>query len=201
VLVVGTANSGAEIAKELAPLRRVWLSGRDVGELPFRIDGRLARLLVPFIFRVVFHRVLTVRTPVGRRARAKLLGHGMPRIRVKGTDLAGAGVERVARVTGVRAGRPELEDGTTLEPASVVWCTGFQPGFSWIHVPILDENGDPRHERGVVPEAPGLYFVGLNFLHAASSTMIHGVSRDAARIAAAIARRAAAGARRKLAPA
>jgi putative flavoprotein involved in K+ transport len=189
VLVVGTGNSGAEIAKELAPSRTVWLSGREVGQIPFRIEGRAARLLLPFLFRVVFHRLLTVRTPLGRKARGKFLGQGMPRIRVKAADLAALGVEWVPRVAGVRDGRPLLDDGRVLEAASVVWCTGFHPGFSWIRLPALDARGEPMHESGVVPTQPGLYFVGLLFLHSASSTMIHGVSRDAERIADAIARR------------
>ena len=53
--------------------------------------------------------------------------------------------------------------------------------------------------RGIAADVPGLYFVGLNFLYAFSSTMIHGVSRDAERIASAIAARrsAAAGSARR----
>ncbi len=41
-------------------------------------------------------------------------------------------------------------------------------------------------ERGVAINAPGLYFVGLMFLNAASSVMIHGVGRDAEYIATTI---------------
>ncbi|MEW5917713.1 MAG: portal protein, partial [Gemmatimonadota bacterium] len=44
-------------------------------------------------------------------------------------------------------------------------------------------------DRGVVTSEPGLYFVGLHFLYAMSSTMIHGVGRDAAYIADVIAKR------------
>jgi putative flavoprotein involved in K+ transport len=75
---------------------------------------------------------------------------------------------------------------------NVIWCTGFHPGFSWLDLPIFDSRGEPRHEGGVVPEAPGLFFVGLHFLYSFSSTMIHGVGRDAERIARAAATRAAA---------
>jgi putative flavoprotein involved in K+ transport len=194
VLVVGAGNSGAEIAKELGPLRRVWLSGRAVGQIPFRIESWIARLLLPVLFRGVFHRVLTVRTPMGRKVRGKILGKGMPLIRVKSSDLDAVGVERVARVAGVRDGMPVLDDGRVLDAASVIWCTGFHPGFSWIHLPVFDASGEPMHESGIVPKAPGLFFVGLLFLHSASSTMIHGVSRDAERIADAIARRGTAAA-------
>jgi putative flavoprotein involved in K+ transport len=89
---------------------------------------------------------------------------------------------------GVRDGLPLLEDGRALEVANVVWCTGFRPGFGWIDLPVF-EGDRPLHERGVVAGEPGLYFVGLNFLCAASSSMIHGVGRDAGRIAEAIAAR------------
>ena len=54
-------------------------------------------------------------------------------------------------------------------------------------------DGEPVHERGIVPGEPGLYFVGLHFLYAFSSTMIHGVARDAERIADTIQRRVGAG--------
>ena len=39
VLIVGAGNSGAEIARELAATHRTWLSGRDVGHVPFRISA------------------------------------------------------------------------------------------------------------------------------------------------------------------
>ena len=74
----------------------------------------------------------------------------------------------------------------------MIWCTGYTPGFSWIDLPILDERGEPRHQAGVVADYPGLYFVGLHFLYSMSSGMIHGVGRDAARIAGLLARARAA---------
>ncbi|HVQ75099.1 MAG TPA: NAD(P)/FAD-dependent oxidoreductase, partial [Candidatus Binatia bacterium] len=96
-LVVGAGNSGAEIALELAGSRRVWLSGPDVGHLPFRPESLVGRVLMPFVGRVLFHRVLTTSTPIGRRARPKMLAKGDPLIRIKPKDLAAAGVERVPR--------------------------------------------------------------------------------------------------------
>jgi len=90
----------------------------------------------------------------------------------------------------VRDGRPVLEDGQAVDVANVIWCTGFQPGFSWIDLPVFDERGDADHDAGVVRAAPGLYFVGLHFLYAMSSAMIHGVGRDARRIVETIAARA-----------
>jgi putative flavoprotein involved in K+ transport len=190
VLVVGAGNSGADIALEAARGgHQTWLSGRDVGHVPFRIEGRLGRLLVPIIFRGILHRVLTANTPMGRRMKGKMLSMGGFLIRVKPVDLERAGVVRAARAAGVQNGRPMLEDGRVLDVANVVWCTGFAPGFSWIDLPVFDERARPVHERGIVPGEPGLYIVGLLFLFAATSVMIHGVARDAEYIAGAIAAR------------
>ncbi len=136
------------------------------------------------MLRGVFHHVLTVDTPIGRRVRPKALHRAAPLIRTRRTELTKAGIVRVPRVTGVTAGLPALADGQILETVrNVIWCTGFQPGFSWIDLPIFDPQGEPRHDRGIAADVPGLYFVGLHFLYAFSSTMIHGVSRDAERIA------------------
>ena len=191
VLVVGAGNSGADIALDVSKSHRVWLSGRHPGHIPFRIDSRVARLVLPLLFRVVFHRLLTVNTPMGRRVRPVILSKGGALIRVKPADLDAAHVERAARVSGVSDGRPLLADGRTLDVANVIWCTGFHPGLSWVDLPnpVLGQDGEPVHDKGVVPGEPGLYFVGLHFLYAFSSTMIHGVARDAERIAGTIATR------------
>jgi putative flavoprotein involved in K+ transport len=190
VLIVGAGNSGSEIAMELARTgHKTWISGRDVGHVPFRIEGFAARLLLRPLFRIVFHRVLTIDTPIGRKVRPRVVSHGAPLIRVKPADLAAAGVERVGRTSGVQDGRPMLDDGRVLDVANVIWCTGFHPGFSWVELPVFDESGEPVQQRGFATGEPGLAFVGPHFLYALSSAMIHGVGRDANRAAAAIARR------------
>ena len=192
VLLVGAGNSGAEIAMELAPRHRVWMSGRHPGSVPFRFDSFLAKhLFIRLLFRLVFHRLLSAKTPIGRKARAQGHTKGVPLIRQRPKQLAAAGVTRtMARTIGVRDGRPLLDDGNTLDVTNVIWCTGFRGSFPWIDLPIFDDKGTPRHESGVVTEVPGLYFVGLQFLYALSSSMIHGVGRDADRISAAVAARA-----------
>jgi putative flavoprotein involved in K+ transport len=188
VLVVGAGNSGAEVAIELARTHKVLLSGAGNGAIPFRPESVAARVLMPFVGRVIFHRVLTTRTPIGKRARPKWISTGQPLIRVKPKDLAAVGVERVPRVTGVQSELPRLEDGRSVDVANVVWCTGFHPGFSWIDLPVLGPQ-EPQHERGIVESEPGLYFIGLKFLYAVSSEQIHGVGRDADYIAGKIAAR------------
>src|SRR5215471_15276937 len=199
VLIVGAGNSGAEIAVDLSRTQQqLFLSGKSTGEVPFRIDGLLARLfLLRLVLRVLFHRVLTVNTPMGRKMRPQAMIKGAPLIRTKLKHLLAIGVGRVARVVGARDGLPVLEDGRVLEVGNVVWCSGFHPGFSWIKLPILDGHGEPLHDSGVARGEPGLYFVGLHFLHAFSSTMIHGVARDAERIVRNIVERSRAHAERR----
>jgi putative flavoprotein involved in K+ transport len=191
VLIVGAGNSGAEIAKDLAPDHEIWLSGRDVGQLPFQIDGFMGRnLLVRLVLRGLFHRVLTVGTPMGRRMRPKVLTESGPLIRLKAKELEALDVHRVGRTAGAEDGKPSLDDGQVLDVANVIWCTGFHPGFSWIDLPIQGEH-EPKHHRGIAEGEPGLYFVGLEFLSSMSSDMVHGVGRDAKRIASLAAKRAA----------
>jgi putative flavoprotein involved in K+ transport len=181
VLLVGAGNSGADIAMEVSKTHRTWLSGRDKGQVPIRIESRMARFVLPILWFLASH-VLTVRTPIGRKVRPHVLACGAPRIRVKTDDLDAAGVARVPRTVRVSDGLPVLEDGRAMEVANVIWCTGFRQDFSWIDVPVFDDNSAPIHERGVASE-PGLYFVGLDFLYAFTSENVGGVGRDARRTA------------------
>ena len=191
VLVVGAGNSGADLALEAARAgHRVSLAGEVPGEVPFRPGSFVGRhIMGPLVLGFVFHHVLTVKTPMGRKAQAGAITRAVPLIRVKQRDLKAAGIERVPRIVGARDGLPLLEDGRTLSATNVLWSTGFEAGFEWIALPVFDENGWPRHRSGVVDAVPGFYFVGLPFLHAMSSSMIQGVGRDAERIVGVIAGR------------
>ncbi len=192
VLMVGAGNSGAEIGVELGHAGHpVVLAGRDTGSVPFRVGGFWGRLvLARIVLRLVFHRLLTIRTPFGRKARKKMLHQGGPLIRQKPDDLRAAGIVRAPRVVGVENGQPKLADGSVVEVANVLWATGFENGLDFVKLPIFDQHGDPRHDGGAVSGQPGLFFVGQHFLYALSSTMIHGVGRDAERIAGAVMERA-----------
>jgi len=168
--------------------RRTLLSGREPGAIPFRMEGLAARLLLARVTFSVFHHVLTLDTPMGRRARGNGEARSVPLIRVKPRDLVAAGIERLPRTVGARDGLPLLEDGQTANVHNVIWCTGYAPSFDWIQLPVFGEHG-PLHERGIVPTQPGLYFVGLHFQYALSSSQVQGVSRDAERVVRAIAAR------------
>src|SRR6188768_2707318 len=61
---------------------------------------------------------------------------------------------------------------------SVVWCIGFGADFRWIEAPVFDTRGYPEHARGVT-SVPGLYFIGLPWLHTWGSGRFSGVARDA----------------------
>jgi putative flavoprotein involved in K+ transport len=191
VLVVGVGNSGADIGLEVAQSHPTWMSGKESGHIPFRIETFLARNFLVRLVRFVGHHVLTVSTPIGRKVRPKLLSKAAPLVRVKPQDLIDAGIERVPRVVGVRSGRPLLANDRTLDVNNVIWCTGYHPGFAWIKMPIFGEDARPVHERGIVHGLPGMYFVGLHFLYAMSSASLIGVSRDAERVVKALASRLA----------
>ncbi|MGQ0849837.1 MAG: flavin-containing monooxygenase [Actinomycetota bacterium] len=187
VLVVGAHDSGAEIALDVASEHTTWLSGRDPGHVPFRIEHTIGRRFGVPLVMFMFHHVLTVNTPIGRRMRPKLLRHAGTVVRVQPKDLAAAGIERVPKVVTARKGLPVLEDQRVLHVANVIWCTGFRPDFSWIDLPVFGEDEiEPKHVRGIVATEPGLYFVGLFFLYAASSGLVGGVGRDADHVVQAI---------------
>ena len=195
-LVVGAAVSGCEISMELKGYtrdmlhkvkgggtgtnRRVILAGPKVASEPPRA---LLHLLAPFMFS------RSKDTAIGKKLFkvARTMGH--PIVDFKYKDLKKVGVERSARVTGVSNGKPQLEDGTVLDVANVIWATGYNVDFSWIDLPIFEQDGYPRHERGVVQDEPGLYFVGLIFLYTVSSHLWRGVQRDTTFITEALVRR------------
>jgi putative flavoprotein involved in K+ transport len=181
VLLVGAGNSGADIGLEVCATNPTWLSGRDKGQVPIRIESRKGRFVVPVLWFIASH-VLTVKTPVGRKVRPHVLADGAPLIRVKSEDLLAAGVERVPKTIGVREGRPVLEDGRILDVANVIWCTGFTEDFSWIDLPAFTDGSEPIVERGIAAEK-GLYFVGRDFQYSFVSENVGGVGRDAKYIA------------------
>ena len=178
VLVVGAGTSGVEISLELAGSRNTMLAGVPTFHIPdpiFRYAGRIYWWFVSHL--------LTVRTPIGRKAREGILKGGGPLIRVSAKDLIPAGVEHVSRVAGTEKGYPKLEDGRVINATSIVWATGYKPDFSWIDLDITDkENGWPVTKMGVSEHIPGMYFMGMIFQYGLTSGLVGGVGRDAAYI-------------------
>ena len=190
VLVVGVSHSGADVAYETARTHRTMLVGHAHGQLPFRvIDTWWARIVWPLMAFVASH-VLTMRTPIGRKMAPFVRLGGGPLLRIRSGDLAEAGVERYdSRVTGVRDGKPVLDDGQVLDVANIVWCTGFFPDYRWIEVPdFVGEDGWPKGVRGAAT-APGLFFLGIPFTYGFTSMLVTGAGRDAAHVVGRIAKR------------
>jgi putative flavoprotein involved in K+ transport len=81
----------------------------------------------------------------------------------------------------------EHDERTALDLAdagitTIIWATGFGRDYSWIQLPILDEYGYPIQQRGVT-EYPGLYFIGLHFMHTLKSGLFLGMGEDARHVA------------------
>ena len=193
VLIVGLSHSGADLAYEVANAgHRTFVSGKAHGQLPFSVDSRRARLAWP-VMRFMASNVLTLGTPIGRKMAPKVRAGGGPLLRVRRGDLTAAGVTlHEARTIDVDGrGRPVLSDGTALDVANVVWCTGFRPDYGWIELPVIGADGWPRERRGVVDDSPGLYFLGIPFLYSFTSMLVLGAGRDAAYVVDRLAARAA----------
>jgi putative flavoprotein involved in K+ transport len=175
VLVVGGGNTGFQIAAELAATHEVHLSiGSRQMPLPQRLFGRdLFRFLVASGLMNQ-----SVETRIGRRAQGSetLVGSGPRKLRRK------HGVAIRPRTVGASGTELSFEDGTTLEPSTVIWATGFGLDHSWIDVPVFDEAGKVEHRRGVT-SAPGLYFLGLPWLYTRGSALLGWVGQDAQYIA------------------
>lgn len=186
VLVVGAGNSGAQIALELAQSRKVWLAGRNTGHMPRRLLGRdIFDWLWPVMTRA------TTETRLGQRMRRSVQGSGDALIGIPERVLRDGGIARVGRLENEGDGMP-MCGHLVLEPSVIVWCTGFSPSYRWIDLPIFGADGFPRHERGVVADAPGLFFLGLRFQHRLNSSLIGGVGEDAEFIAGVVAQRSGA---------
>lgn len=73
---------------------------------------------------------------------------------------------------------PLTLDLTTGRIKTIIWATGYQPDYSWLHIPVLDPKGQIRHHGGVT-DMPGLYVIGTKFLRRRKSTFIDGAGDDA----------------------
>jgi putative flavoprotein involved in K+ transport len=175
VLVVGGGNTGFQIAQELAASREVHLSvGSRQTPLPQRIFGRdlFWYLQATGLIRK------TTESRIGRRleGRDTLIGSRPRTLRRRhGVHLHGRAVDATGRTV-------TFADGEKLDVGAVIWASGFRVDHSWIDVPVFDDKGRVVHQRGVT-ESPGLYFLGLSWLHTRGSALIGWVKDDAQYIA------------------
>jgi putative flavoprotein involved in K+ transport len=174
VLVVGGGNTGFQIAAELAGTHSVHLSvGSRQTPLPQQIWGRdlFWWLTGTGLLKV------SVESRLGRRlsTRETLIGSN-PR------QLRRLGVAVHPRTVSASQDSVSFADGTALRVDAVVWATGYQPDYSWIHAPIMDTRGRIHQHRGVT-DLPGLYFLGLPWQHTRGSALLGWVKDDAEYIA------------------
>ncbi|MDX1511347.1 MAG: NAD(P)/FAD-dependent oxidoreductase [Nitriliruptorales bacterium] len=186
VLVVGTGNTGAEIAADLAEsgARTVWLSvrtppnivPRSLGGVPISIIGIGNEYTPPAIGDPL---TLGATKALYRDLRE----HGMPmpemgaisqhreHDRIPIIDVGLVEQLRAGRVTPVAAveafdgAEVVLADGERISPDAVIAATGYRTGLPGLvgHLGILDDKGRPMHHRHHThPDAPGMYFVGLS---------------------------------------
>jgi putative flavoprotein involved in K+ transport len=96
-----------------------------------------------------------------------------------------------------RESLPDLRDGYAIEEIreldlaskginTILWAHGYSFDFSLVKLPVTDKDGYPIQQRGVTNH-PGLYFVGMMWLHKFKSGLLMGVGEDAAYIASHIA--------------
>jgi putative flavoprotein involved in K+ transport len=170
VVVVGAANSGAQIARDLSTTHTVSLAqGARLPHLPRRILGRSLHWWGDHL---------------------GLIGASLDSLRgrtQRGDLLVGPGLRSLARRHDIRllgravdaaGSRLVFERDEVLDTEAVVWATGFRSDYSWIDVPVFDERGLPMHRRGVTAE-PGLYFLGMHDQYSRGSSLIAWVKDDA----------------------
>jgi len=234
VLVVGSGQSGAQLAEDLHLAgRRVHLC---VGSAPRTARRYRGRDIVWWLDALGHYDLTVAQHPLKHRVRDNTNHYVTGRGGGHDIDLrafAREGMQLYGRLTGVRDGvlhlapdlaanldhadtaadnikntidayitanaidapaearytpvwRPEREiaelDYRRAGIRSVVWSVGYGTDYRWIEVPVFDGSGHPAHRRGVT-SVPGMYFVGLPWMHTWGSGRFSGVARDAAYIA------------------
>jgi putative flavoprotein involved in K+ transport len=175
ILIVGGGNTGYQIAEELSSThdRVVLAVGSRQTPLPQRVLGR------DLFWWLTKSRVInkTVESRLGSRMqhRDTLIGSSPRRLSRQGAALK-------PRVLGAQANTVRFEDGSTLNVDAVIWATGYRADYSWLDLPVIDDESRVRHRRGLT-ELPGLYFLGLYWQWTRGSALIGWVKDDAAYIA------------------
>jgi putative flavoprotein involved in K+ transport len=176
VLVVGAANSGLQIAAELADSCDVTVAvSSSPRELPQRIAGR------DLFFWLTKSGFFTV--PTDSRIARTLRARGDLVIGTRTRDLRRRGIGFTPRLTGVDGRVASFADGGSQPVDAVVWATGFRSDYSWVHVPGVVVDDQVRHSGGI-SDVAGLYFLGLPWQTSRGSALLGFVGADAAVLSA-----------------
>lgn len=183
VLVAGAGTSGLQIAQDLALAgKKVFVSGTPPDKIPVFLLNHFRK---PLLW--MMNNMMTIHTKAGRKMQhaIKNEGRAAPLINISLEAVKEAGVQHIPRVIGSSNGYPMLADKRIIQPSSIIWCTGFSRDFSWISGmdDIADEHSYPITSRGISIKHKGLYFLGMAFQYALTSSWLLGVGRDAAFIA------------------
>ncbi len=95
----------------------------------------------------------------------------------------------MARIESTQHGPVEIRERINVGAsriAALIWATGYEYEFGWVELPVFDARGAPVQTRGATA-APGVYFLGLQWLHKSKSSFLYGVGEDARYIASRIA--------------
>ncbi|QTD43338.1 NAD(P)-binding domain-containing protein [Sporosarcina sp. Te-1] len=173
VLVVGGGNSGAQIAVEIAKTRETYLAvSKPLSYFPLTFWGKS----VFWWFDKIGLLHAKSSSMVGEKLREK----GDP---IFGSELRSAvksgRIQVTPRVTDAIGRQVFFSDGTSKEVDNIIWATGFESSYDWIHIEgVLDERKAAIHNRGV-STVKGLYFLGLPWQSHRGSSLLLGVGKDA----------------------
>ncbi len=174
LLVVGSGNSGLQIADELLASHPVTVAqGKPQPFLPQKLLGQS---LFWWMERLGVSRI-TATSSLGQRLKERdpVIGSSLSKLRQKGLKL-------VSRVVEAKGQTVTFADGKTLKPRSIIWATGFRSDYSWVRLPVFDTGGKPIHREGIT-SVDGFYLLGLSWQRTRGSALLGWVGQDAAFLA------------------
>ena len=181
VLIVGAANTGAQLAVELHRAgRRVTLSASTP---PWFLPTSVLGVGLYPLLRAT--RLLRARTD--GRAHSYLQRRGDAIVGTELKPLLASGAVRLRpRATSATDTTVSFVDGTSTHVTTVLWATGYRPSLGWVDVPgSVDASGHPIHRHGHSP-VPGLFWLGLPWQYRMDSGIIHGADPEARRLLPAV---------------